>query len=108
MHDYGLSKALAKGVSRPRARLVAGKADIPAFTRGAVVKTVITPACHAGGRGFESLPLRQQKGTDCSYLRSVFFAPGLRCDHWMLYDNVGQHPVRVAAGENHVRANNAN
>lgn len=26
---------------------------------GAVVKTVITPACHAGGRGFESLPLRQ-------------------------------------------------
>lgn len=25
---------------------------------GAVVKTVITPACHAGGRGFESLPLR--------------------------------------------------
>ena len=28
--------------------------------RGAVVKTVITPACHAGGRGFESLPLRQK------------------------------------------------
>ena len=27
---------------------------------GAVVKTVITPACHAGGRGFESLPLRQK------------------------------------------------
>ena len=26
---------------------------------GAVVKTVITPACHAGGRGFESLPFRQ-------------------------------------------------
>ncbi len=26
---------------------------------GAVVKVVITPACHAGGRGFESLPLRQ-------------------------------------------------
>ncbi len=25
---------------------------------GAVVKLVITPACHAGGRGFKSLPLR--------------------------------------------------
>ena len=25
---------------------------------GAVVKSVITPACHAGGRGFKSLPLR--------------------------------------------------
>ena len=27
-------------------------------------------------------------------------------DDWMLYDNTGQHPVQVATGENHVRANN--
>ena len=29
------------------------------YKRGAVVKTVITLACHARGRGFESLLLRQ-------------------------------------------------
>src|ERR1043166_4657399 len=38
----------------------------PPFTpregkRGAVVQLVRIPACHAGGRGFESRPLRQSK-----------------------------------------------
>ena len=40
---------------------------------GAVVKTVITPACHAGGRGFESLPLRQLVQEGQSKADPLFF-----------------------------------
>ena len=38
---------------------------------GAVVQLVRTPACHAGGRGFKSLP-RRQKGRD--FITALFYA----------------------------------
>ena len=48
---------------------------------GAVVKTVITPACHAGGRGFESLPLRHLLSRMSSLQRTSLFLGMIRHDH---------------------------
>ena len=48
------------------------------FESGAVVKLVITPACHAGGRGFESRPLRQQKALESQGSRAFLRLAALR------------------------------
>lgn len=51
-------------------RLIFASAFSEATSIGAVVQLVRMPACHAGGRGFESLPHRLRM--PLSYLRGIF------------------------------------
>ena len=45
----------------------------PTSFGGAVVQLVRIPACHAGGRGFESRPLRQPIKKACPAKARLFF-----------------------------------
>ena len=56
-----------------------------------------------GGHSIPEDVIRRRFAAGLHNFHSVYT---LLVNDWMLYDNTGQHPVRVATGENHVRANN--
>ena len=53
-----------------------------AKSQGAVVQLVRMPACHAGGRGFESLPHRRKPHKNVGVQQLVRFFL-LFCQYWL-------------------------
>ena len=69
-------------------------------------ETAIARVAARVAQGGHSIPEDVIRRRFVAGLRNFDSVYKMLVNDWMLYDNKGQHPVQIATGENHVRANN--